>query len=315
VSYEQVRHYATLVFDVLPKASSALAPLPQATSSFGAALASNRWLYVYGGHVEPTHTYSTASVSGKFSRLDLQSRQWLELPGGPGLQGMNLVEHRGLIYRVGGMAPRNAPGEKQDNHSVADVARFDPSSNAWTPLPAMPEPRSSHDVTVIGDTLIVVGGWNMKGAQPTQWAKTALLLNLATGGQWEAVTQPFERRAFITAAHSGKLYVIGGITPSGAVSTDVDIFDPETKSWTKGPSLPGPNMRGFAPAAAVHNGALYISVSDGAVFRLQKDRWEEAASSTPRLAHRMVSDGKQLFILGGAAKGKNFDLIESISLR
>jgi N-acetylneuraminic acid mutarotase len=313
VAYEQVRHYATLVFDAYPKVASTK-PLPQATSSFGAATTDGRWLYVYGGHVSKTHTYSTESVSGKFARFDLQSHAWEELPAGPGLQGMNLVAHKGSIYRVGGMEPRNAPGTKQDNHSIADVARFDPASKKWTTLPPLPEARSSHDVAVIGETLFVTGGWNMRGAEPSAWAKTTYALDLKTAAKWEPLPQPFERRAFISAVHDRKLYVIGGITPSGAVSTDVDIYDPSAKSWSKGPKLPGPDITGFAPAAVEHNGSLYVSVGDGRLLRMHGNEWELVANSTPRLAHRMVSDGKNLLIAGGAAKGNNLDLIESVAV-
>ena len=34
---------------------------------------------------------------------------------------MNLAAHGGKVYRVGGMQPRNEPGEPADNLSLADV--------------------------------------------------------------------------------------------------------------------------------------------------------------------------------------------------
>src|SRR5688500_5501399 len=87
-------------------------PVPRAVSSFGAAV-SDGWLYVYGGHCARTHQYSTEAVVGTFHRLKLSNpKAWEELPGGPPLQGLALVAHGGKIYRVGGMQPRNKPGEK-----------------------------------------------------------------------------------------------------------------------------------------------------------------------------------------------------------
>ena len=174
--YEELRHYATLVFDT-PQASGTLWTLPQATSSFG-AVESGGWLYVYGGHISPTHSYSTEAVSGRFSRLNLSSGAWEELPGGPPLQGMNLTAHAGKVYRVGGMAPRNKPGDAADNHSTAECARFDPAAGKWEALPPLPQPRSSHDVVVVGDQLIVVGGWNMKGSEQ-EWVETLAVLDLS----------------------------------------------------------------------------------------------------------------------------------------
>ena len=67
-------------------------------------------------------------------------KTWEELPGGPGLQGMNLASYGGKVYRVGGMEPRNKPGDPTDNHSVADVACFDPEMGKWESLPPLPVP-------------------------------------------------------------------------------------------------------------------------------------------------------------------------------
>jgi hypothetical protein len=315
-AYKQVRHYAMLVFDA-PPAPVKAAPLPEPTSSFG-AVTDNGWLYVYGGHIARTHSYSTESVSGRFSRRRLDSAEWESLPAGPALQGTNLAAHGGRICRIGGMAPRNAPGAKSDIHSIAGNACYEPDQRAWREIPALPAPRSSHDVAVIGDRLIVTGGWNLRGSEPTDWAKSTLWLDLKNpaAGWREAAAQPFERRALVTAVSGGRMYVIGGIQPSGQVSTGVDIYDPAQDQWSKGPALPGPAMNGFAPAAAVKDGRLYVSVGDGSLLRLDEAgaRWVEAGLGAPRLAHRMVPDGRGLLVLGGAIKGKNLDLAESIPL-
>ena len=57
--------------------------------------------------------------------------------------GHGIVAHVGLVYRVGGMESRNAPGAPADNHSVVGCARFDTARRAWEPLPDLPEGRSS----------------------------------------------------------------------------------------------------------------------------------------------------------------------------
>jgi hypothetical protein len=73
-------------------------------------------------------------------------------------------------------------------------------------------------------------------------------------------------------------------------------------------------MNGFAPAACVHDGHLYVSVADGSLYRLNSStqQWVKAGTSTPRLAHRIGSWADDILISGGAAKGNNFDLIESV---
>jgi len=74
---------------------------------------------------------------------------------------------------------------------------------------------------------------------------------------------------------------------------------------------------GFAPAATSHGEKLYVSVSDGTLLRLDETtgEWAKAGVSTPRLAHRLAAHGDAILSLGGADKGMNFDLIDSIELR
>lgn len=326
--YEQLRHYATLVFDTAePEHSSApsvsakqVDTLPEATSSFGSAVADG-WLYIYGGHIAPTHVYSTEAVSGRFHRMRVDGQGgWEELPSGPGLQGMNIAAHNGMIYRIGGMAPRNSPDQPTDNRSVAENARFNPKTMQWEELPPLPEPRSSHDVVVLDDQLLVVGGWTMQEGDEA-WAETTLTMDLTKKPKkmrWNSIPTPFRRRALMAAAYDDKMYVVGGFTDDNQVQRTVSIYDPQTQQWSEGPELPEGNpTAGFAPAVGVHAGRLYVSVSDGTLWRLSAagDNWEMAGASTPRLAHRLASDGERVLILGGADKGGNFDLVEAIDVQ
>ena len=179
----------------LPPVDKSYAPLRQPVSSFG-AVACDGWLYVYGGHVANTHSYASISVSGQFHRLNLADHKtWQQLPGGPPLQGFNLAAWHGKIYRVGGMQPTNKQGEKVVLQSVADCACYDPAKGKWSDLPSLPQPRSSHDVVVATNKLIVVGGWNLSGdSDDAAWADTALVLDLsAASPHWTAVKQPFQR--------------------------------------------------------------------------------------------------------------------------
>lgn len=324
-TYEQVRHYATLVVDTtaMPAASAAagagspaevIARMPEASASFGAA-AADGWLYVYGGHTAPTHVYHKDSVSGRFHRMRMQGEpSWEALASGPGLQGMNLVAHEGRIYRVGGMRPVNEKGKAPDHQSVTEVARFSPQSGQWEQLPALPEPLSSHDVAVVGSTLYVVGGWNLSGKSQT-WSTQMLTLDLNNPDVgWKSHTQPFKRRALMAASFQGKVWVVGGIADNGKVSRSVDIFDPQSGQWSEGPALPEGQNLGFSPAVGVHAGKLVVAVADGRVLRLAAggDAWETVGEVTPRVAHRLVSDGERVLVLGGAAKGKNLDLVEMV---
>ena len=199
-AYDEVRYYATLT--VVPAevtaatVSSTAAPfaaLPQAVNSFGGAVLGD-WLYVYGGHTGKTHKYSRETVSKHFRRLNLRDRvTWEELPCGPPLQGVTLMSHGGRLYRIGGMAPHNPPGQPSDLVWIADFARFDPESKTWTGLPPLPTPRSTHDSVVVGDRIYVIGGWSMNGGDSTsaEFLDTALVFDLARAGAgWESCRLP-----------------------------------------------------------------------------------------------------------------------------
>lgn len=326
--FDHTRHYTMLVFDTegasrerrtdrAPSLTRAT-PLPEGTSSFG-AVASHGWLYVYGGHIVRTHQYSTEAVSGRFHRLNLDDlKTWESLPGGPPLQGMNLVAYRGTVYRVGGMQPLNTPGAPEMTVSVADVAKFNPDVGQWDAMPPLPTPRSSHDVVRVGHQLFVIGGWTLRGREKPVWPSTIDVLDLsARTPAWRSLPQPFQRRAFIAAAHDDKVYVLGGFDEHDRVLRDVRVYDVARGTWSQGPDLPGGSKSGFAPAAIVHRGDLYLSIDDGGLYRLERDgrRWQRVATATPRIVHRLASAGDSVLVIGGAFKGANVDLVERIVLR
>jgi hypothetical protein len=293
--------------------------LPEAISSFGAAVSGDH-VYVYGGHLGRSHEYSTASVSNKFRRLKIPdpAAGWEDLPSGPAVQGVALVAHGGKLYRIGGMQPRNKPGEKSDNVSIPSVAVFDPKSKVWDSLPNLPKGRSSHDAVVVGDRIVVTGGWCMNGAgNESEWADTALILDLTQQPlRWDSVAQPFRRRALNTAALDGKVFTIGGLTPDGSSVLEVNTFDPAARTWSDAPELPGSLMNGFNPAACVLGMHLFVSPMDGNVYRLndKRDAWTAVAKLVKaRFVHGMVPvRGNVMLVLGGASKTGSVAATETV---
>jgi N-acetylneuraminic acid mutarotase len=281
--------------------------LPVAVSSFAAAVAGD-YVYAFGGHSGPAHTYAFETTLGEFHRLRLtQAGQWERLPSGPRLQGLALVAHRGKLYRLGGMQPHNSRTEKTDTRSLAGCAFFDPAGKQWLDLEPLPEPRSSHDAVVLGNALYVFGGWRLNGKEgKAEWHAHGLRLDLSSrGGKWDPVPQPFRRRALTATAHAGKVYVIGGLTEAGKVVRTVDVFDPTAGTWDAGPPLPGEDSHGFSPASAVQGGRLYVATADGKVYRLAEagDGWVAVGQlSAPRFVARMLpGPAGRLLIVGGAA--------------
>ena len=329
-AYPETRHYSTLAVDVPTAGSSAattrLQNVPQPVTSFGAAVVDNA-LYMYGGHTGGAHSYSKQEQSNQLTRLDLKTGNWKTIVNGPHLQGLALVAHGGKLYRIGGFTAMNAEGEEHDLQSQKSVACFDPATKTWNELPPLPEPRSSHDAAVVGDSLFVVGGWAMTGGGDSKWHDTALKLDLTEQPlQWQTISSPpFKRRALATAAHDSRLFVVGGMQDEGGPTTAVSIYDPAKDQWSEGPSLfvkdepksdaaegdekprrsmSSGSMAGFGASAFATGGALYVTTVQGNLQRLSRDgaRWEViSADITPRFFHRLLPmNARQLVVVGGS---------------
>jgi YHS domain-containing protein len=305
------------------KSGPSYPPLPKPISSFGATELDG-YIYVYGGHSGTTHTYSSETTLGAFQRLPVEGitkdTKWEELPGGTGLQGLNLVSVGGKVYRVGGMQARNKPGEKGDSHSLAEVAAFDPKTKIWSPATSMPAGRSSHDVVAVGSKIVVVGGWEMTGPnEKPVWHETAMILDTAAREpRWEAIPQPFKRRALSASALGNKVYVMGGLNEAAETIRAVSILDIATGKWSDGPEIPGSEKVGFSPASTVAGGKLILNTMDKSVFALNEKgtAWDKVSTTEEiRFVHRLVPAGKNAVIaLAGAGPKGPHASIELVRL-
>ncbi len=244
----------------LKEGTTQLTPLPEPLASFGAAKL-NGYLYVYGGHVGERHDHSHEHVRGTFRRQPLTGGKWEELPGGPAVQSPALVAQGGRLYRIGGLSARNSSEETPDLHSLASVDCFDPTTRTWSPVAVLLEPRSSHDAVVVDNHIYVVGGWNHHGDEGEgDWLDSLLVLDLSRATpNWEVVSKtPFQRRALALAALDDKLYVIGGMTEEIDFSQRVDVFDINSREWSRGPDLPESDYNGFGASAFNVGGRLFL---------------------------------------------------------
>ncbi len=312
--FTSATHYLTATFrmpasdNAEPSDTSAALPsLPEPIASFGGAVCDG-WLYVYSGHTGTAHEHSRENLSQHFCRLQLEGgTDWEALPCDAPLQGLPLVAHGGMVYRVGGLDAHNAAEEDEDLHSTDRFARFDPATKQWEELQPLPERRSSHDAVVIGDKLYVVGGWTLAGDSSGEWLDSAWVCDLTnTDAGWQAIpSPPFLRRALAVTHLDGKLVVIGGMGSEGGVSRRVDAFDLATGEWTQLADFPAKGFAAFGVSAWNLDGAVYASASEGVLQRLTSvdGDWEQAGElETPRFFHRLLPGGQgQLLAIGGAS--------------
>jgi hypothetical protein len=275
--------------------------LPRGLTSFGAATLDG-WLYVLGGYHGEPHKYSKEGQSDDFYRINLRDPRQIEaLDGGVPIQGAPLVARNGRVIRAGGMVAANARGEQPDLRSVADARAWDASTRTWSALPPLPDPRSSHDMAVLGDKVVVVGGWTLGGETSRSFLRDAVVLDLARiEDGWKRVDAPFACRALTAAPFGDRVLVAGGMDEDGEMQRTVSLLDPATGRWERGPDFPG---EPFGLAAAGASGSVLASGRDGVVWRLDKGAKEWSRAGTlafPRFFHRIVPDDDgSVLVLGG----------------
>ena len=133
---------------------------------------------------------------------------------------------------------------------------------------------------------------------------------LQTGnrGAWTTLAPvPSVRQEVSTAALNGKIYVIGGFNSSGDSTNTVDVYDPQTNTWSSAASLPIATNHNAATVAA---GKLYAfgGVSNRTfVYNPQTNSWSDVApmrfqhANTPAVG---VIDDK-IYVAGGDGPNMN----------
>ena len=119
---------------------------------------------------------------------------------------------------------------------------------------------------------------------------------------------PFARLEMAVAAHDGRIWLAGGLSPFGEALTDVEIFDPASGEWTDGPSLP----TGIHHAALASDGERLLLVGGylGSDFSRPTDfvlvladgagEWTEGpALPEARAAGAAAFDGSRVVYAGG----------------
>lgn len=283
-----------------------LPAMPEPVTSFGAA-GDGQYLYTLGGYNGEPHNYSREGQQRRLQRLALDGQSaWETLAELTlGVQGLALVQDQGKLCRVGGTEARNAAGAPTDMHSLPDVACFDLATKSWTPLPALPSGRSSHGAAVIDGVLYVVGGWTLAGKPGTGvWQTQLHALDLANPqAGWRAIEAPFQRRALGVATLGGKLVIAGGITPDATPSARVDVYDPKTQSFSRGPDYPD---NAFGIALERVGDSVVASAQSGVVYRwrLGESSWQPVSRlAFPRFFHQLVAAGPDQVVAVGGISG------------
>lgn len=128
----------------------------------------------------------------------------------------------------------------------------------------------------------------------------------------ELADAPLARLEMATAAHDGRIWMAGGLSPLGEAVAEVEVLDPISGEWTAGPSLP----TGLHHAALVSDGdrLLVIGGYIGATFGQPTeivltlanggDAWQPGPPlPDARAAGAAAWDGTRVVYAGGVGVG------------
>ena len=194
-------------------------------------------LYVFGG-------YEDNIASGKRADIyDPATDVWTEMQRLPSaISHVNLVLDEGGIWFAGGMKDKRQPAK---DFIIDEVWRYSMEQDRYIAAPLLPGRRAGGGLAKIGDHLHYISGlmedrdsdasehwvldlktWEHEGAPDRGWS--------------EAAPFPLPRNQFSTAVLNDEIYCIGGQFNHDSQQLDqpdVDIYDPVSDSWRKGPPL------------------------------------------------------------------------------
>jgi hypothetical protein len=215
--------------------------------------------------------------------------------------------HGGFLYVIGG---ENSTGV------LSDLQRYDPVLDAWTTLASMNVARAGAAAAVIDDGIFVIGGRQSTGGPcsggPYLTTVERYDIDTDTWSAVGAVAPLLNGRSDLAAvAHGGKIYVFGGCTGTASapsVSNEVDIYDPQTNTWTIGSMS---MLTGRASLVAGHsgdqvfaiggtNGSSTLNVNE--VYDIPSNTWSTntATMTTAPQEAGVSSHGGRIYVVGGS---------------
>ena len=282
-----------------------MAVAPTKRTEVATAVADGK-IYVIGGFAKPSIS-NILSISDAVEMYDPQTNQWSAKAALPtSLHHTGAVSVGGKLYVIGGFTRSFLAYWTP----VATAYRYDPETDSWAELAAMPTPRGALAVAQVAGQVYAVGGIGEDGN-----SEAVEMYDPATNKWTTKAPLPTPRDHLAAAVVGGRLFTIGGRL-NGSYSHNLDvteIYDPAQDGWSIGAPLPTARS---GIAAAVIGQRIYVvgGESTEGTFRTNEvyaptsNRWY-TATPMPTGRHGLgaaVVGGRLYVIAGGPSPGGSF---------
>ena len=267
-------------------------------------------LYVFGGYTNrPEPGPKSIKHVDVFDPKDNSWRQLADLPSA--ITHFNAVLDGRTVWFAGGFK------DGYKGHTIAEVWNYDIDKNTYTAGPDLPEQRAAGGLALVGRKLHYISG--LKADRDTD-ARDHWVLDLedTSKGWTNAAPMPEARNQFSVVTFDGKIYAIGGQFNHDSRQLDqarVDIYDPETDTWSGGPPLPHGHSHGEA-STFVHGGRIYMAgghatpaggrkkIDDNILALTPGGQWKVVGHLPMALSSpAAVIIGDKLYVGGGSPNG------------
>ena len=218
----------------------------------------------------------------------------------------------GKVYVAGGQRTDTGvvPGPATSAFEV-----YDPATNTWANLPAMPTARMGLTLTAWGGKLYAMGG--RTDGYSISAVGTVEIYDPSTG-LWSTGTPMPTPRFHAGAAATGSAIVVAGGELETNVLATVEAYLPDTDTWQARAALPSPRAQlglqtvgSTVYAVGGYGGLLPQWVATVSAYDALTDQWSarQPMANARAFAATAVADGA-LWVAGGENVSRSLDVLE-----
>ena len=247
------------------KADLPVSIFPEGISSLAACEIDGK-IYVMGGGGNGSREEPPSPSATTLKVYTLASDSWTLKANMPTLRtALSAVAVNGKIYVIGGVARSNGwywdLAEATADELVSAVEVYDPETDTWTRKTDMPTARCGMGTAVVAGKIYTIGGLADNG----KIMNVVEVYDPGTDTWTQKADMPTARWNLGAVEANGKVYAVcGNLLPpwEDGTLTLVEVYDPNTDSWTKGMDMNFPRQ---GASIGQVNGEIYAigGFSDG----------------------------------------------------